>query len=41
MFEKELGTFARNPFNPSEALTIETIINFVVFDENSKFNYFY
>ena len=33
---KELGYFARNPFNPKENLTIETLIDFTIFDEDTK-----
>lgn len=29
---KELDHFGRNPFNPSEPLTIDTLINFVLFN---------
>lgn len=30
---RELDHFARNPFNPSEPLTVDTLINFVLFNK--------
>lgn len=33
--KKELGYFARNPFNPKEDLTIDTLIDFTLFDEET------
>ncbi|KAL4474591.1 hypothetical protein ABPG73_016094 [Tetrahymena malaccensis] len=33
-FNKELKVFAKNPMNPSEALKVDTLISFVIFDES-------
>jgi len=30
---KELEHFAKNPFNPTEPLTVDTLINFVLFNK--------
>ncbi|CAD8181609.1 unnamed protein product [Paramecium octaurelia] len=35
---KELGHFAKNPFNPSEPLTVDLLINFLIFDEQNQVN---
>lgn len=32
---KELGHFAKNPFNPTEPLTVDLLINFVIFDDQN------
>lgn len=35
-FKKELGFFSRNPLNPNERLTIDMLLQFVIFDEETK-----
>lgn len=35
---KELGHFAKNPFNPTEPLSVDTLVQFVLFDENDVAN---
>jgi hypothetical protein len=34
--EKELKHFAVNPFNPSQKLTLDLFIDFIIFDKNMK-----
>lgn len=31
---KELKHFAKNPFNPTEPLTVDTLINFVIYKDD-------
>jgi len=33
--QKELGNFAKNPFNPSEPLSVETLVKFINYDDHN------
>lgn len=35
---KELAHFAKNPFNPTEPLTVDLLINFAIFDDHNQVN---
>jgi len=33
---KELAYFAKNPMNPNDPLTIDKLLNFAIFDQNTN-----